>query len=219
MILVYDDGMPPQTKRSSTARRKPSRQGARPGPRTDRTDVRGDILTAARGLFATRGFRGTTLRAVAEAAGVDVALVPYYFGNKDGLFAATLELPVDPARMIDAIFAQGLEGLGERVARTVAGLIQDEVVGSALVGLIRSAVTEGPAHDVVRDFIDNVIIEGYARHLDAPDARRRASLVATQIVGLVMARQVLRIEPLASMSVDEVVEHVGPTLQRYFEGG
>ncbi|MGW5238240.1 TetR/AcrR family transcriptional regulator [Monashia sp. NPDC004114] len=190
----------------------------RPGPRADRTDVRGDILTAARTLFAARGFRGTTMRAVAEAAGVDVALVPYYFGNKDGLFAATLELPVDPRAKLDEIFAQGLDGIGERIARTMATLVDDEATGPAMLGLMRSAMTEGPAHDVVRDFIENVIIEGYARHLDAPDARRRAALAATQIVGVAMGRHVLRIEPLASMSVDELVEHVGPTLQRYLEG-
>ena len=158
------------------------------------------------------------MRAVAEAAGVDVALVPYYFGNKDGLFAATLELPVDPREKLDEIFAQGLDGIGERIARTMAMLVDDETTGPAMLGLMRSAVTEGPAHDVVRDFIENVIIEGYARHLDAPDARRRAALAATQIVGLAMGRHVLRIEPLASMTVDELVEHVGPTLQRYLAG-
>lgn len=198
--------------------RMSSSAARRPGPRADRTDVRGDILTAARTLFAARGFRGTTMRAVAEAAGVDVALVPYYFGNKDGLFAATLELPVDPRAKLDEIFAQGLDGIGERIARTMATLVDDEATGPAMLGLMRSAMTEGPAHDVVRDFIENVIIEGYARHLDAPDARRRAALAATQIVGVAMGRHVLRIEPLASMSVDELVEHVGPTLQRYLEG-
>jgi AcrR family transcriptional regulator len=211
--------MPPRTKRPPTSRGSGSRRRTRPGPRTDRTDLRGDILTAARGLFASRGFKGTTMRAVAEAAGVDVALVPYYFENKNGLFAATLELPVDPATIIRTLFAEGLDGLGERVARAIAGLVEDEVMGPAIVGLIRSAVTEGPAHAVVRDFIDNVIVEGYARQLDVPDARRRASLAATQIVGLIMARHVLRIEPLASMTPDELAEHVGPNLQRYFEGG
>jgi hypothetical protein len=83
---------------------------------------------------------------------------------------------------------------------------------------MRSAVTEGTSHDVVRDFVDNVIIGNYARHLNAPDARLRASLAASQIVGLAMARMVVGIEPLASMTVDELVEHVAPTLQRYLAG-
>ncbi len=187
----------------------------RPGPRSDRVDVRGDILGSARALFATRGFKGTTMRAVAEGAGVDVALVPYYFGNKDGLFAAVLELPVDPHQKIDEIFAQGLDGVGERIVRAVAALLDDPVTGPALLGLMRSAMTEGPANGVVREFIDNVIIGAYARHLPGPDARRRAALAASQIVGLAMARRVVGIEPLASMTVDELVAHVGPTLQRY----
>jgi len=76
-------------------------------------------------------------------------------------------------------------------------------------------MTEGPANGVVREFIDNVIIGSYARHLPGPDARRRAALAASQIVGLAMARRVVGIEPLASMTVDELVAHVGPTLQRY----
>jgi AcrR family transcriptional regulator len=189
-----------------------------PGPRADRDDVRGDILSSARALFASRGFRGTTMRAVAEGAGVDVALVPYYFGNKDGLFAASLELPVDPRQKIEEIFGGGLDGIGERVVRGIASLLDDPVAGPALLGLMRSAVTEGTSHDVVRDFVDNVIIGNYARHLNAPDARLRASLAASQIVGLAMARMVVGIEPLASMTVDELVEHVAPTLQRYLAG-
>lgn len=190
----------------------------RPGPRSDRTDVRGDILAAARALFAARGFKGTTMRAVAEGAGVDVALVPYYFGNKDGLFAAALELPLDPHEKIDEVFAQGLDGVGERIVRTIATYLDDPVSGPALLGLMRSAMTEGSAHDVVRDFVDNVIIEGYARHLDRPDARRRAALAATQVVGLALGRRVVGIEPLASMSIDDLAAHVGPTIQRYLTG-
>jgi AcrR family transcriptional regulator len=214
----------PPTRRSRPARAAGSSPGAaggpgRPGPRADRDDVRGDILRVARELFGARGFKGTTMRAVADGAGVDVALVPYYFGNKDGLFAAALELPIDPRTKIDEVFAQGLDGIGERIARTMATLIEDETVGRAMIGLMRSAVTEGPAHDVVRDFIENVIIESYARHLDAPDARQRAALAATQIVGMAMGRYVLRIEPLVSMTTDELVAHIGPTLQRYLEGG
>jgi hypothetical protein len=88
-----------------------------------------------------------------------------------------------------------------------------------MVGLVRSAVGEGPAHDAVQDFLENVVLRHYVRHLHVPDARRRASLAASQLVGLLVARHVLRIEPLASMSIEEIVEHVGPTLQRYLEGG
>lgn len=190
----------------------------RPGPRTDRADARGDILAAARALFADRGFKGTTMRAVAESAGVDVALVPYYFGNKDGLFAAALELPVDPHQKIGEVFAEGIDGIGERIVRVVAGVLDDPQTGPALLGLMRSALTEGTGHEVVRDFIDNVIIGSYVRHLDRPDARARASLAATQIIGLVLARRVVRIEPVASMSIDELAAHVGPTLQRYLAG-
>ncbi|MBC9819795.1 TetR family transcriptional regulator [Terrabacter sp. MAHUQ-38] len=211
--------MPPRHPSSPSAGRagRTGRAG-RSGPRTDRSDVRSDILAAARTLFAAQGFRGTTLRAVADAAGVDVALVPYYFGNKDGLFAATLELPVDPRATLDEVFAAGLDGIGERIVRTMAGLLEDEQTGPALIAIMRSAVAQDSGNEVVRDFVLNVILEGYARHLDVPDANRRAALAATQLVGLALGRHVLRIPPLVEMTVDDLVEQVGPTLQRYLAG-
>lgn len=158
------------------------------------------------------------MRAVAERAGVDVALVPYYFDNKDGLFAASLELPLDPHEVIEQLFGEGLEGIGERVVRTFATYLDDPTIGPALLGLIRSALSESTGHAVMRDFIDNVLIEAYARHLGRPDARQRAALAGSQIIGLALARRVLAVEPLASMSVDDVVAYAAPTIQRYLTG-
>ncbi|MEW1835992.1 TetR family transcriptional regulator [Microbacterium sp. NPDC079995] len=53
----------------------------------DDSDVaaRGRIVSAAIELFASGGFRGTTLRSVAESAGVSAALVVHHFGGKDGV--------------------------------------------------------------------------------------------------------------------------------------
>lgn len=186
----------------------------RPGPRADRADVRGDILTAARELFARKGFQGTTLRAVAAAAGVDVALVPYYFGNKQGLFTASLELPVDPRAKIDEVFAGGSDGLGERLIRTLDGLFQDPVVGPAIIGLMREAIGDGDT-GLRRDFIVNVVLVAYTRHIQLPDAAARAALAASQLVGIGLARYVIRVEPLAGMSTEELARYAGPTLQRY----
>ncbi|WP_347353461.1 TetR family transcriptional regulator [Intrasporangium sp.] len=199
--------MPPARPAANTGRRAHQRAG--------RADAKQEIQEAARTLFASRGFTGTTMRAVARAAGVDVALIPYYFGNKEGLFAATLDFPLDPRAKLDEVFGAGLDGIGERVIRTVHGLIQDEQTGPALIAIIRSAVADESANSAVRDFILNVILEGYARHIPGPDAHRRAALAASQVVGLAIGRYVLCLPPLAEMTLDEVVEYVGPTLQRY----
>lgn len=190
----------------------------RTGPRTDRPDARGDILRSARELFASNGFKGTTMRAIAQSADVDVALISYYFGNKDGLFAASLELPVDPSNVLSRVFSEGLDGVGERILRTLTGVMEDETTGPAVIGLIRSAIADNQNQDVFRDFILNVVLEGYARHLQSPDAHERATLAASQVIGIIIGRYVFQIDPLARMSVDDLVAHVAPTLQDYLTG-
>lgn len=190
------------------------------GPRTDRPDLREAILQAARERFAERGFEGASLRSIAAEAGVDVSLIPYYFGNKAGLYAATLELQLDPRTKLGAVFAGGIDGVGERLARTILRLLDDDSTRTVFLSAFRSAVTGGPAHDAVRAFVEGVIFRAYEEHLDVPQAqaRVRAGLAATQILGVAMARHVVPIEPIASMPLDDLVGHVAPTLQRYLEG-
>lgn len=188
------------------------------GPRADRPDLREAILRAARERFGEVGFAGASLRSIAALADVDVSLIPYYFGNKSGLYAATLELQLDPRAKLAAVFAGGIEGVGERLARTILQLLDDETTRPIFLSVIRSAVTEGAAREAVHILVDDVIIAAYVEHLDVPNARERATLAATQILGLAMARHVVPIEPLASMSIDDLVARVGPTLQRYLAG-
>jgi AcrR family transcriptional regulator len=188
------------------------------GPRADRPDLREAILRAARERFGEVGFAGASLRSIAALADVDVSLIPYYFGNKSGLYAATLELQLDPRAKLAAVFAGGLEGVGERLARTILQLLDDETTRPIFLSVIRSAVSEGAAREAVHILVDDVIIAAYVEHLDVPNARERATLAATQILGLAMARHVVPIEPLASMSIDDLVARVGPTLQRYLAG-
>lgn len=188
------------------------------GPRADRPDLREAILRAARERFGEVGFAGASLRSIAALADVDVSLIPYYFGNKSGVYAASLELQLDPRAKLAAVFAGGLEGVGERLARTILQLLDDETTRPIFLSVIRSAVTEGAAREAVHILVDDVIIAAYVEHLDVPNARERATLAATQILGLAMARHVVPIEPLASMSIDDLVARVGPTLQRYLAG-
>ena len=191
----------------------PTRRGRRPGV----PDTRAAILGAARELFATSGYGGTSIRAVAAAAGVDAALVHHYFGTKDDLFVAALELPVDPRVALAPVFEGGVDGAGERLLRVFLSVWDDESARLPLLGLVRGAVDPQGAR-LLRDGLFGVVLGpvGTALGLDRP--RERVAFLASQMVGLVMLRYVLEVEPLASMDPDLLVATYAPTLQRYLDG-
>jgi AcrR family transcriptional regulator len=193
----------------------PRRTGRRPGD----SGAREAILREARQSFGSAGFSGTTIRGVARAAGVDPALVHHYFGSKNELFAASLELPFDPSVVVPALLAEGLDGLGERVVRTFLGIWDATPGQGPLLALLRSAVSDDRAAQSLRDFITGVVIGPLARAAGPDGAELRASLVASQVVGLAMARYVVRVEPLASASADELAPLIGPNLDRYLAAG
>jgi AcrR family transcriptional regulator len=189
----------------------PRRTGRRPGD----SGAREAILREARQSFGSAGFSGTTIRGVARAAGVDPALVHHYFGSKGELFAASLELPFDPTVVVPALLAQGMDGLGERLVRTFLGIWDATPGQGPLLALIRSAASDERAAGSLRDFLTGVVIGPLARAAGVEGAELRASMAASQVVGLAMARYVIRLEPLASASVDELAPLVGATLDRY----
>jgi AcrR family transcriptional regulator len=202
----------PAARRSAT--RGPAR-GRRPGG----PDTRGEILSVARGSFAERGFDRTTIRAVAADAGVDPALVHHYFGSKEDLFLAALEIPVDPRTLIPQVFAPGLDGVGERLVRTFLGVWDQPQNNQALVAFLRTAIVADEHADLLRNGIARVVLRAVIPQLEpVGDAEVRATLVASQLAGLIMARYVLRIEPLASLPADAVVAWVAPNIQRYVDG-
>jgi AcrR family transcriptional regulator len=190
------------------------RTGRRPGDARSRER----ILAAARGSFAANGYDGTTIRGVADAAGVDPALVHYFFGTKDGLFAAVVDIPLSPAAVVGEVLDGGLDGLGERLARRFLEVWDDPATGPPLVGLIRGAASHGRSAAQIRDFVGRAILGRLAAALDGPDAELRADLCGAQLVGTAMLRYVLLVEPMASAPAAEVVGWLGPTLQRYLTG-
>ncbi len=188
----------------------PTRRGRRPGA----PDTRAAILEAAREAFAGAGYAGTTIRAVAAAAGVDPALVHHYFGTKDDLFVAALELPVDPRVALAPVLALGPDGAAERILRVMLSVWDDPELRLPLLALVRGAM-EPSGHRLLSEGFLPVVIEpvGVALGIDHPELRM--PLVASQILGLIMLRYVLSAEPLASMPVDDVVAACAPTIQRY----
>jgi AcrR family transcriptional regulator len=187
---------------------------ARTGRRPGSGGTRERILAAARSNFGKTGYEGTTIRGIAAQAKVDPALVMHYFESKDGVFRAAVQFPVDPAEFIPRLVAPGLEGLGERLVRFFVET-WDSPAGSPLLGVIRSVVGNEAAAALLREFVTREVLGRLARALELDQPQLRAGLVASQLIGLAMLRYVVKVEPLASASTDELVAWLGPTLQRY----
>jgi AcrR family transcriptional regulator len=192
--------------------------GRRTGRRPGSDDTRGRILASARAAFADRGFEGATVRDVAARAGVDPALVHHYFGTKQRLFVAAMEFPVDVAEVIPALLRGPREGLGERFVRFIVELWDRPEVRPMILGVARSASTDPTAAGMMREVLAEGPLLALAGAIDLPDARLRASLAGSQLVGIAMARYVIGIEPLASLSPAELAAVMGPTFERYLTG-
>lgn len=187
---------------------------ARTGRRPGSGGTRERILAAARADFSRSGYEGVTIRGIAAQAKVDPALVLHYFDSKDGVFRAAVEFPVDPADFIPGLLAPGLNGLGGRLVRFFVDT-WDSAAGRPLLALIRSAVGNEDAAALMREFVTREVLGRLARALELDKPQVRASLAASQLIGLAMLRYVVRVEPLASASTDDVVAWLGPTVQRY----
>ncbi len=189
-------------------------RGRRPGG----PDTRGQILAAARESFADKGFGSTTIRGVAADAGVDPALVHHYFGSKDDLFLAALEIPVDPRVLVPTVFDEGVDGAGERLVRLLLSVWDDPATRLPLIALLRSSLVQGTPETLLQQGILRMVLQPMRDALPAEEADRRVQLVISQMVGLVVTRYLLALEPLASMPAEQVVAWVAPTLQRYLDG-
>ncbi|MEV1000285.1 TetR family transcriptional regulator [Nonomuraea sp. NPDC050202] len=188
----------------------------RPGRRPGSADTRGEILTAARRVFAEKGFDKATVRGIAREAQVDPALVHHYFDTKEGMFAAAMELPINPQQILPVLLDGPREEIGERLVRTILRLTADEKTRAPVLALLRSAMSNEQAVGMVREFFTSALLYQVAYRLEVPQLRVEAAFA--QMLGIVLARYVLKLEPLASAGHDELVEILAPTIQRYFTG-
>jgi AcrR family transcriptional regulator len=190
------------------------RRGRRPGG----ADTRASLLEAARDVFTEQGFDGATVRTIAAKAGVDAAMVNHWFGGKEGLFAeAVLKLPFNPKDVADQLLAGGVDDLGERIVRTFL-TTWDNTGGGVFTALMRSITAHRQAALVLRDLLIRHIIERLLDSVAVDEVEFRGSLVASQLVGMGMARYVAQFEPLASADIETTVAAVAPTIQRYLTG-
>jgi AcrR family transcriptional regulator len=190
----------------------PSRRPGRPPGGSNTRDL---VLAAARRAFTEKGYDAASLRQIAGDAGVDQGMLRHYYTDKAGLFRAAMELPIDLQAMLKGLLAGGREGLGERMLRWFLAQWDEAREHSPMVILVRSAVTHAESTRMLREFVTAQVLGPLAAAMETPDRELRASLVGSQMIGLVMARYIVRVEPLASADHDTIVAAVAPTLQRY----
>ena len=198
-----------------------SPRGRRPGE----PDTKGRIVDSARQEFAAQGYDATSLRAVARRAGVDPALIRHYFGGKSALFGETLAMPVRLDDAVAAIVTQAPEEMGRAAVRMFLTVWDSATGRTGFALLVRGAMSQPSAARMLREFLIREVIGRVVRAaapegdaLDASVADRRSAAAASQMMGLGVMRYVVEFEPVASMSVEEVVDLIGPTIQRYITG-
>lgn len=187
------------------------------GRRPASEDTRAALVEAARVEFTERGFEGATVRAIAQRANVDPAMVNHWFGGKEGLFVAAMEFPLDPEKILRSVLDGDPERSAERILRTFLSA-WDAEGGGALAALMRSVASQAKAAQMMREIIGRVIFGRIVSSVAADQLELRAALCATQIAGLALIRYVIRLEPLASAEHDTVVTAIAPNLQRYLTG-
>jgi len=189
-----------------------ARTGRRPGGGSGTQEA---ILDAARTAFSESGYDGATIRGIAGKAGVDPALVHHYFGTKEQLFVAAMELPFDPTVVLPALLEPGLDGLGERVVRMLLTVWDGAGDNNPFAALLRSAMTYERAATMFREFASRAIFATIVKAIDADRPELRTAMVASQMAGLVMTRYLLKLPAMVEATPDELVAGIGPTLQRY----
>jgi AcrR family transcriptional regulator len=190
----------------------------RPGRPAGASDTRDRILISARELFARNGIGNTSIRSIAALAGVDAALVHHYFGTKQQLFTAAIQIPIDPMQVIGPLRDVPVGELG-LVLPSLLLPLWDSELGSGIIATMRSLLA-GSDVGLVRSFLEEVITAEIGPRVDDPPGSGaiRIQFVASQLVGVVMARYILELEPFKSLPVTQIAETIGPTLQRYLTG-
>ena len=190
----------------------------RTGRRTGDSGTREAILAAARQRFAELGYDGATIRGIAADAGVDPALVHHFYGTKEKLFVAAVRFPFVPTEQLARLGSADRDRLGETIVRIALGALEDASTRPPAIALIRSAITNEQAAAMLRGFVTSAIIGTIASVVGEDDAEYRASLVASQILGMGVARYIVGLEPLAGADVEDLVAAIGPAVQRYLTG-
>ncbi len=184
------------------------------GPSAERGEVRARISRAAREEFIEKGYDGTTMRSVARRAGCDSAMVAYYFGSKQRLFRECLNLPLDPAHEVIAQLSQGIDGAAERLLRYSLSLYETRLTGDTLLALMRALITDAQTGQRFRSYFANDILTRVTHFFGTDtDLGEQVEMVAAMMYGVATMRYAVRLEPLASMPTERLIDELAPLLQ------
>ncbi|GAB95015.1 AcrR family transcriptional regulator [Kineosphaera limosa] len=192
--------------------------GGRTGRRPGSGSSRDEILQAAREQFTEHGFKGATLRAIAAQAGVDPGLIRHFFGDKAGLFTASLELPPEAVRTVLATFSAPSDEWGVRATRAYFGLWEDPETAGPLRATVVSAFANDQALERLRDFLAATVLQQVTAHLPQDDPGLRLTTAMTHLLGVAIGRYLLQVPPLVAADLDDIVAMVAPTIQHYLTG-
>lgn len=200
---------------SGVAKPAGGRQAVALGRRIGDSGTREAILAAAREQFAGKGFDGASLRTIAAGAGVDAGLIRHFFGSKDDLFAATLQIPDEIIQRVLAALAGDRDHLGERMALAYFTLWEDPATAGPLLAIARSAIASDKAGDRLRAILSARVLQHATPLLATDQQETRATLAGAHLLGIALARYVLRVESLASLEREALVAMCAPAIQRY----
>lgn len=183
------------------------------GRRRGHSDTREQILEVARRRFLAGGYAAVTMRSVAAEAGVDAALISYFFGSKQGLLGASLALSANPAHVLAAVLPGELEGLPERVLRALVTTWDDPELGGPLRVMVHAAGHDPEVARLVREMIEREIVGKIADRVGGADAHQRAAVFAAQLTGVIFTRYLIKLDPVAKMPPDELIRRLTPGLR------
>lgn len=180
------------------------------------SESRRRIFEAATARFTADGFQRTTIRAIAADANVDPAMISYFFGGKQQLYSAVLNPGTEAHEPVEHLLTDGVEKFGERLVRRFLEVSRSPESQDRLAALARSAAMDREPAGLLREFIENEFATALADNLglSSAEARVRASLISVQLVGIMVARHHVRVEPFASAPPETVVAWLGPVVQR-----
>ncbi len=161
------------------------------------------------------GYQHTTIRSIAAEAMVDPALVIHFFKNKYELFLAAMLPAYQGPEMLRNALKGDRQTFGRRIAQLFCYLMETKQSHETLLGMVRVSASESQAAEIMKQFIELNLLAPMTEYIGGPDAGLRASLIGAQLVGLFVARYIVKLEPLASASFDEVAAIIGPIIQKY----
>ncbi|MEV7414849.1 TetR/AcrR family transcriptional regulator [Streptomyces sp. NPDC089919] len=197
----------------------PARSGRRPGD----SGTRAKILTAALELFATKGYAGATIRAIADRAQVDPALIHHFFTNKEGVYQAAIDSRLSASSIFDDLAGTSMPhgdvlGQGKQFARAYLSFWEAPATRLAMIAIYRVALTDTTTSEVYRIRV-TASNDHIARHLGLPETDEVDAMMAVgsaHLIGIAALRYVAKVEPLASMDFDDLITWVAPALDAIF---